>query len=372
MAIRRDGTVVSVKEPEITNLSDVHWPEWSAVQLDPILNAAPEIQSAMALQDGQVLVGGFEPVGQDLWWRNAFLGAIRLDLEKVAWIGPAFLFDAPAGTRDQVQFVNGDRAEGFVQSIDTSRGLRLETLAVAGKNESSTQDHDLERIAAIRLASRPETSRGWRLWLRDGSVIDVDHWSREGDKATLSGFHLAGMPSTLSLPWIQIAAIRAPFGGPVPIASVPWKAIDSENSPRLTSARIHPGSAARAMALAHIDLYGPGRFEAQLPPGEWVMHANLVPPPGLDGKSDCTVVVLDGDREVARERVHPNLLAVAVHGRIQSGRLCVVIEDSRKGAFGAAVRLRDALLIPMISGSVGTTPARTSAEDGIPAAKTAP
>jgi hypothetical protein len=368
-AIQRDASVIGVPEAGIAGLRDTEWPGWAAIRIDPIVGFTPEVQSAMGFQDGQVLLGGFEPIGEELWWRHATMGAIRLDLERVAWIGPTSLADAPTSARDEVQFVNGDRAEGFVQSIDTRRGVRVELLAGAGRNESSTQDHDLSRVAAIRLAARPEISRGWRFWLRDGSVIDADQWARDGEKVTLQGCHLPGIAPSVALPWSQVAAIRGPAGGPVPLASVEWKSSDVQESPRLTPARTRIGSPLRALGLATIDLHGPGQFEATLPPGDWILNGAVTTPPNLQGQVDCTVVALDGEREILRHRISGDAMPVPLQGTVKSGRLRLRIEDSRRGAFGAAVRLQDAFLVQGINASPTATPQTANEGVATPSAK---
>ena len=351
-AIQVDGTVVVVKESTLAGLDERTWPGWPGLWIGPSVPQAQESGSVMVLQDGQLLVGGFEPNGRELWWRNPKIGAVRVDLERVARIGPLAADASRPVTRDEVHFMNGDRAAGFIQSIDAAHGVRLAPITTDGAPSTEVVDHDLERVVAVWLASRPEPATGWRFWLRDGSVIDADHWKREDEQVILEGCHLAGAPPRLPLDWGQVIAIRSAPTAVLALASQPWKSADVADTPRLSPARGRLGSGSHALDLSSIDLHGPGSFEATLPQGEWMLDASLGVPPGLQGKVSCQVVILDGDREILRHRVTETSTVTPLHATIRSGRLVVRIESSERGAFGAAIRMVRPFVVPvMVDGS---------------------
>ena len=358
-AIQRDGSIVEVKASDLSEISERGWPDWRGLWIGSSILQAPEGASAMTLQDGQVLVGGFEPNGQELWWRNPKLGAVRVDLEHVARIGPLAADTTRQVARDQVHFVNGDRADGFIQSIDVTHGVRLAAITAAGAPSTEVVDHDLDRVVAVWLASRPEPAMGWRFWLRDGSVIDVDHWERLGEQVMLEGCHLAGAPARIPMDWGQVIAIRSAPTAMLALASQPWKSADLANTPRLTPARGRVDSGSHALDLASIDLHGPGLFEASLPPGEWVVDADLGVPPGLSGKAACVVVIQDGEREILRFPITSSSERMPLHATIRTGRLVVRIEDSLQGAYGAALRMNRPFLVPVSPSGVESSP-RTS------------
>jgi len=362
-AIQRDGSVVEVKESGLSELSESVWPDWRGLWIGSSILQAPEGASAMILQDGQMLVGGFEPNGQELWWRNPKLGAVRVDLERVARIGPLSADTTRPISRDEVHFVNGDRAEGFIQSIDVTHGVRLAPITTEGAPSTEVVDHDLDRVVAVRLASRAEPAKGWRFWLRDGSVIDADHWKRLGEQVILEGCHLAGAPARLPLDWGQVIAIRSAPTAVVALASQPWRSADLAETPRLAPARGRVGSGSHALDLASIDLHGPGVFEASLPPGEWIVDADLGVPPGLSGKAACVVVIQDGEREILRFPISRTSASMPLHATIHTGRLVVRIEDSPQGAFGAALRMNRPFLTPVHGGGSAPTPSTSNGTD---------
>jgi hypothetical protein len=359
-AIQGDGTVVEVRESVLAGLDERTWPGWPGLWMGSTLPQAQDGGSAMTLQDGQVLVGGFEPNGQELWWRSPKIGAVRVDLERVARIGPLAADATRPVARDEVHFVNGDRAEGFIQSIDATHGVRLAPITPEGTPSTEVVDHDLERVVALWLASRPEPAKGWRFWLRDGSVIDADHWTREGEQIILEGCHLAGAPPRLPLDWGQVIAVRSAPTAVLALASQPWKSADVMDTPRLSPARGRLGSGSHALDLSSIDLHGPGIFEATLPQGEWILDASLGVPPGLAGRVSCMVVILDGDREIVRHPITESSTITPLHTTIRSGRLVVRIEASQRGAFGAALRMIRPLLVPITAAAAGPSPSRSS------------
>jgi hypothetical protein len=359
-AIQGDGTVVEVKESTLTGLDDGTWPGWPGLWIGPSVPQAPDGGSAMILQDGQVLIGGFEPNGRELWWRNPKIGAVKVDLERVARIGPLAADPTRPVTRDELHFVNGDRAAGFIQSIDVAHGVRLAPITPEGTPSTEVVDHDLERVVAVWLASRREPAKGWRFWLRDGSVIDADHWRREREQIILEGCHLAGAPPRLPLDWAQVIAVRSAPTAVLALASQRWRSDDVADTPRLAPARGHLGAGSYALDLSPIDLHGPGIFEATIPQGAWILDASLGVPPGLQGKVACQVVILDGDREIARFPIAESSTVTPLHIMIQSGRLVVRIEHSRHGAFGAAIRMIRPFLVPVTAAAAAPSPSTSS------------
>ncbi len=359
-AIRGDGTIVEVRESELAELGERSWPDWKGMWVGPSVPQAQVTGSAMCMQDGQVLVGGFEPNGAELWWRNAKIGAFRVDLERIHRIGPLVVESAPSANRDEVHFLNGDRAQGFIQSIDATHGVRLAPITDAGAPATSVVDHDLERVVAVWLATRPEPATGWRFWLRDGSVIDADHWTREGEGIVLESCHLAGSPPRVPVDWSQVIAIRSAPAAILPLAAQAWRSSDVPQTPRLSPARCRVESGSHPLDLSPIDFHGPGTFETTVPAGEWTLSALLCVPPGLSGKVTCTAIVLDGDSEVLRFPIHASAESMPLHAVIRSGRLVIRIEESGRGAFGAALRMVRPFRIPITRGSLEPTPQHSS------------
>jgi hypothetical protein len=359
IAIAEDGSIVEVPEAALATIGDASWAGWRGLQLP----APPRGESAsvLALQDGQRLVGTFEPVGNELWWRSGSVGGVRVDLERVAWIGPPSISLEPVASRDQVRFMNGDRVEGFVRSIDAAHGVRVEESG--SSDEARAVDHDLSRVVSVRLVPRPEPANGWRFWLRDGSVIDASVWSRDGERVHLRGCNLPSVAPMITLGWSDLVGIRRAPDSFIPLAALAWKASDVDDSPRLAPARVVIGNAACPLGIAPVDLHGPGQFEAGLEVSPARIDLSLDSPPGLAGKVACTVVLLDGDREISRVRVDSSLPTGRSTVVVTSGRLVVRIEGSDRGAFGGSVRLDRGTAI----GAVRASPESSARSPSVPA-----
>lgn len=171
--ILRDGTSQRIDARELKEIGSDAWPGWLAVDTRTG-DRTPEsdARSVLALDDGQRITGIFESSGHKLNWRSRDLGLTEIDLERVQWIGPPALATEVPPTRDRVVLLNGDRVDGFVNAIEPDRGVQVETQDSAP--QAASRWIDLARTVSIQLAPRPRAASGWRLWLRDGSVVDVD------------------------------------------------------------------------------------------------------------------------------------------------------------------------------------------------------
>jgi hypothetical protein len=265
-----------------------------------------------------------------------------------------------------VVLLNGDRVDGFVNAIEPDRGVQVETQDSAP--QAASRWIDLARTVSIQLAPRPRAASGWRLWLRDGSVVDVDGWQRKGDQVQLLKLHLPGAAPVTTIPWSSVLGVACPGSGMQPLWSQVWRTANATPVERLSAPVIHM-QPQRALDLHDLDLHGPGSFIMQVPPGTTSMHLTLASPPLLQGQLACTVRVLDGDQEVCSQRLDasskPRAIDIPVHGP----SITFQLTDSAKGAFGAAVRLQQGWLL--------TTPAQAPTAPppnapGVPAAAGAP
>lgn len=358
MSILRDGTKQRIDARELKEIGSEAWPGWLAVDAQTG-DRAPEsdARSVLALDDGQRVTGIFESSGRKLNWRSRDLGLIEIDLERVQWIGPPTLATEAPPTKDRVVLLNGDRVDGFVNAIESDRGVQVETQESAPQTVSRWVD--LARTVSIQLVPRPRPATGWRLWLRDGSVVDVDGWQRKGDQAQLLKLHLPGAAPVTTIPWSAVLAIACPDSGIQPMWSQVWRTKDAAPVERLSAPVIHM-QPQRALDLHDLDLHGPGRFVMQVPPGARSMHCTLAAPPTLQGQLACTLHVFDGDQEVCTQRLDastkPRTIDIPVHAQ----SITFELTDSAKGAFGAAVRLQQGWML--------TAPAPTAPPPSAPGA----
>ncbi len=361
-AIQPDGSWMAVEDAMLVNLGDTTWPGWIALQRSLVVRADDEAASMLGLDDGQVVGGGFNVVAESLWWRSRAFGAMQVDLEHVAWIGPPTIASQPAPARDLIALVNGDRVQGFINALHPDRGIEIES--GTGTGTPTRTWYELAKVASIQLSPRPRAATGWRFWLRDGSVVDVDAWKREGSRMLLQGLHLPGVASRVFIAWDEVLGIQRNGQAVLSLASLEWKATDSADTARLAPAQIRIDPSVTAFAIRSVDLHGPGSFTTKVPPGTWTLDLTLAAPPALAGRVGCTVQVLAGDRELARTRLEAGSKPVPVHATVEGGDLRVVISDSAHGALGAAVRLDGAMFVPVTPDAGASTPAPTSAPAG--------
>lgn len=361
-AILPDGSMQAIEPAMVANLSDTTWPGWIALRRSVTLRDDDAARSMVGLDDGQRVGGGFASVQDALWWRSRAIGAMQLDLEHVAWIGPPTLASRPAPARDHVQLVNGDHVDGFVNALQADRGVEVET--DAGGAGATRAWYEIATIESIQLAPRPRAATGWRLWLRDGSAVDVESWRREGSRVTLEGLHLSGAAPRVMIAWDEVIGIQRAAQSMIPLANLSWKADDAGGGERLAPAQARVDADLAALDLRSIDLNGPGTFQTRVPPGRWTLDLSIGAPPALASRIGCTVQVLAGDRELARMRLEPGAKPTRVHAAVQGGDLRVVISESAHGAFGAAARLDSAMLVPVTAGEPTPSPAPTSAPAG--------
>ena len=341
--ISRDGSSERIDARQLKDIGSDAWPGWLALDARTG-DKAPEsdARSVLALDDGQRINGIFESAGHTLHWRSRDLGLIDIDLERVQWIGPPTLATEAPPAKDRVVLLNGDRVDGFVNAIESDRGVQVETQGSAPP--ASARWIDLARTVSIQLAPHPRAASGWRLWLRDGSVVDVDGWQRKGDQLQLRKAHLSGAAPTITIPWSAVLAVACPDSGIQPLWSQSWRTKEATPPERLSAPMIHM-QPQRALDLHDLDLHGPGLFTMQVPPGTRSLHLTLAEPPQLQGQLACTLHILDGEREVCTQRMDALFKPRAIDIPLQGQQVTFQLTDSARGAFGAAVRLQQAWLL---------------------------
>lgn len=360
-AILPDGSCVVVDETQLQELQSAKWPGWLALRLDAAGPPEVEPRSMAAFDDGQRMAGEFDVAGDQLRWRNRDLGWTSLDLERLAWIGPPELMISDPPARDRVTLVNGDRLEGFVNALRADRGIEIERPGSKPGEAPERTWHDLAKgVMAIQLVPRGHPAAGWRLWLRDGSVLDVDAWQRVGERAVLTGCHLPGAASPISIPWRSIRAVQDPRRSVRALASRRWTSEDVPGTPRLAPASADAPELPASLEMRPLDLHGPGTFAAEVPKG-CLVTVRLEAPPELAKDTDCVAVMMDGDRVVASGVVRGSSAPLQVKDTIQSGRLVVKIEAGPRGAYGSSVRLADGLVLEPLSAPTAATPVPSSA-----------
>lgn len=360
-----DGSSRSVDASDLQSLQSTAWPGWLAFRAPSDGSSEADTRSMLALDDGQRVAGEFEStaMGNELRWRHRELGAVTIDLERLSWIGPPTLAAVAPPARDRLILMNGDRIEGFVNALRADRGVEIEQPATAPGAAPERTWYDLAKgLACIQLVPRGHPSTGWRCWLGDGSVLDMDGWQRVGERLVITGCHLPGVAPSVSIPWKSVRAIADPRHAVHAIAARPWTSQDVPDSPRLSPASVDPADLPGPLEVRALDLHGPGRFLVDVPKGSIVVM-RVEPPPSRAQDVVCQVTLLDGERVVLAVSVDGSMKPAPVRDTIHSGQLTVRVDAGPRGAFGSSVRLSDGLVLDRITAPAIATPPSSSAPE---------
>jgi hypothetical protein len=356
-----------------TSASSDAWPAWCGVKIlpqTPLPAARPAGQSFYTLIDGERFAGMFELGGARPTWRSSAFPSVPIDLEQARSIGPLQKADAPVETRDAIVLVNGDRLEGFIDSMDAATGVALEVAGAAPDDKSAKQVRrvPMDRIAEIRLATRTRPAQGWRLWLADGSVIDADSWSDQRNQCQLHKPHAVPEMESAMIPWSSVLAIAPNPAAVTALLRCPVKtqAVQGQPSPRLAPPAVESTYTPTAFDAAPMDLHGPGEFRFALPAGAagGTLVATLTVPPHLRGEVSCRATIECGGTALWQGQLSPASAETALRLPLSGDELLVRLDESRRGAFGCAVRLNGAVVI---SGSCGSPAPSTTAPTSAPA-----
>ena len=337
------------------------WPGWCGVKIiqKSSLATAPKTstQSCYTTTDGQRLAGTFELNNTKLSWRNSAFQPFMVDLEKTQSIGPLFIGEQPTTQKDTVFLVNNDRVDGFIESIDASKGVSMEVALPTTSKEAAPKKEmthiPIERISEIQLATKIKKPSGWRFWLVDGSVIDADSWSDVQNQCALKNTHACSQVDGATIPWSNILSMSSNSKTITNLASCAQKVISNSDteeirlSPPVVVKKIIPS----AFDAIPIDLHGPGVFEFALEQNSGTLSASLEVPPQLRGDVECRVTIECGGKVVFQDSIKPESKPLQIMVPIVGNKLIVKLDESKRGSFGCAIRLAEAIVI---SDSCGT------------------
>jgi hypothetical protein len=344
---------------EIEQMSDRTWPGWHGLWVDSEITGSDPTHSLWRLLDGQCVIGGFAVDEGRLGWRSELLGILQMDLERTSMIGSPSAVVRESVSTDQLFMVNGDRVEGFITALDPDKGVGVERKRTAGA-ASEVSWHPFGSVTLLQLSGRSERGSGWRLWLRDGSIVDVAGWSRDGAVVRLEAPRLPGAARSVSLPWSMVRGIRPPQGGPQPLATQPWSASDGEPRGRLVAAEARVINDNAPLGLQPMELAGPGRFTCPLPAGESRVHLVLELPERLRNCGGCSVALRVGSEERVRATLSVEHPRVEWNQSIDAGSFEIDVEPGSNGALGSTLLLRESWALPVTAPAAANAPATSA------------
>lgn len=319
----------------------------------------------LELTDGQRLPGRpgvVSEAGEQVVWMSDRFGELRIELDRVRRMvmRPTGSARSGAPAVDTLWLVNGDRLEGFVESVDPAAGAAESGLAIVIESGGSRTVVPSAQIAEARLANPVSAAAGPVAWLTDGTVVRVNSLMTDVPRSMFRlGAAAAGdRPGVLLAPGDLLALAPDPRRF-MPLGTVPVAA----HRPIGLMRRPGPVAMLRddqpaALGAADVLIPGPMVVEWALPEGvvRLVGAARLDEPDWAWG--ECTVVaelVPDGaptgepGREVARARLGGAVVRAALAFDLaptRAGeRLRIRVEPGELGPIRDRVRLERVLLI---------------------------
>src|SRR5204862_3966505 len=156
------------------------------------------------------------------------------------------------GSDDTVVLANGDRINGFVDSIGT-------TVVIRPKGEGADTEIPLERTRCILLSNRTAPAAGSLLWLTEGSVVALEGPPESDGQTLTSRLRQTGAVFSVPLSAVSALALDAhqvrPLGALKPASFTPAPERRWSRPPRALDAQSAP------LGAADIEIPGPMSVE---------------------------------------------------------------------------------------------------------------
>jgi hypothetical protein len=359
LLIRRDPPVRTVAVAEISAHRLVHRDEasgWTAVPRDQCVALLHEDaiivarrQGWLQLADGQrfpgeALSGARMTDDVLVWIQSSWLGRMEVPLDRIESV--TFAGSAPvpgSGDLDVLRLANGDRLEGLVTALGDPIVVEVTNGETSG---SQTIELPLDRVASLRMVTPPQEPAGRRLWLIDGTVVDVDDVMLGDD----GFFRLEGLPfvddaQPKRIELEAVAAVQFDSEGLVPLASLAPSRVQGP----ATRYVVPPPTVLDEFAplgLGRVLFRGPVSVRYLLPEGSAYLSAEAQLPVMARSWGDCELVIRNDDREVFSARLngdHPTaVIGVPLAG---SGLTVEVMEGSSGPVQDQVVLLRGFVVV---------------------------
>lgn len=273
------------------------------------------------------------------------IGDVPFDLDHLSRI----VFDATAevtpiapGDADVIELANGDRMEGLVATLWP---LVVEDAADASKKTELTPD----RVRQIVMSNKRRESGLSRVWLRDGSIVNVSSFVK-GEGGSLAGeAHVDGAQGVfrLSVGADRVLALVMSGTKLAALSEIPVSTYRPGAGRRWTPGPSVVGGAMGGALGGDIELCGPLTAEWELPKGSARFSAGVELSPGARSLGACTLVVEWRGREIAKVALSDETPSGQIIAPLEGGegKLVVRIESGIRGPVQNTVLLRQALVL---------------------------
>ncbi|MCH8822107.1 MAG: hypothetical protein IH984_01240 [Planctomycetes bacterium] len=328
---------------------------WRVVNLNKcvgLLNPDVKIRSRgirglLVLSSGQRFPGkalsGAASSNDVFVWNHARFGRIEVPLDRVRTV----LLTADAepttsGSADLIVLRNGDVVEGFVSTLGDP--VTIDDMSNEGQQVST--EISLDSVASVNIVTPNRKPTGQRIWLSDGTVLDVKNLLL-GDDGIVRLIRPDMIGGEYQLPLSSIAAIMFDSTSMTPFASLPPKQVKGPST-RYVVRQPKVLDVSSPLGLARVELHGPLSVSYALPDSEsrqlqFVAHAQL--PPTSGQWADFELVLRDDDKEVFRTRLNYSQPSASINVTLTGSVLSIQITEGEYGPIQDRVVLHRAMLL---------------------------
>lgn len=312
----------------------------------PVLPAGG--QGWLRLADGQRFPGealSGAKVADDVlvWNQSSWIGRMEVPLDRIESV--VFIPGAAvpaAGKADVLTLANGDRIEGFILALGDPVIIELIN---GGADGEGIVELPLSRVASARMVTPPTRPEGRRLWLTEGTIVDVDEilmgedgYVRFGDMPMVSDQQLR------SVEFSVVAAILFDPEGLVPFAALPPQSVTGPAT-RYVLPRPRVLDDLAPLGLARVEFRGPLSVRYELTPGAAFLSGEARLPIAARALGDCELVVRDDSTVIFSTRLNADHPSAAISAPLSGSALTIEITDGSFGPIQDFVVLHNALVL---------------------------
>jgi hypothetical protein len=265
--------------------------DWPGLRLD-----TPEASGvSVRLTDGTQLQGDlFAGKAEGLVLVDNQLGKVDFPLDELSVLtvhaegGARVPAASGRGSGDSVMLVNGDRLDGFVESIAPAKSGEGTSLAVTIEHEKVKTTVPLERVASVSLHGGPVTKPAMTVWLAGGSRTGAAEFSIANGDA-------------------RIVRSKGALAATVKAARIEGVLLDSSAAVALGQCVVRAGGNIEAgpeqvLWTRDLTLPEPGQVSWELPKGASRISGWAVLPEECRQWGDCTVTIAVAGAAQSREQ----------------------------------------------------------------------
>ncbi|MHC5022307.1 MAG: hypothetical protein ACYTGG_00150 [Planctomycetota bacterium] len=306
---------------------------------------APIRSGYLVLVNGQRIPGAAisnpDPAEEVVVWNHPWLGRMNVPLTQVESVVFKAGVEPPAAAQtDVVLLGNGDRWEGFVTALADPITIAVET---------DGELHDvlipLSRAVAVTMVAPRQDPRGRRVWLRDGTVLDVESIVLGADRyVRLAGTLSAGGGSEVEVQLDDVVAIRFDPDRMRPLSALKPTRVEGPIT-RFELPRPRTLDPDAPLDLGRVSYRGPIVVRYALPIGCRRFAAVAALPESARDWGDVVLVIRDNDTEVFRVRLNGSRPAAPINVALSGAELTIELEPGRRGPIQDRVTLERAMLL---------------------------